>query len=95
MHRGKFSPASLQQMLRDESDGYLSIWRRPDPSLSPEICVETVASVVMGLGQRVMHIAPDVPRRSIICRCRWVRLCRRRAALAAASDHSLIVIFDR
>ena len=60
-HQGKFSPADLQRMLRDESDGYLSICRRPDPSLAPEACIETVASVVMDLGQRVMHIAPDVP----------------------------------
>jgi isopenicillin-N N-acyltransferase-like protein len=62
-HRGKFSPADLQRMLRDESDGYLSICRRPDPSLAPEACIETVASVVMDLGRRVMHIAPDVPSR--------------------------------
>ncbi len=60
-HKGRFSPADLQRMLRDESDGYLSICRRPDPSLAPEACIETVASVVMDLGERVMHIAPDVP----------------------------------
>jgi isopenicillin-N N-acyltransferase-like protein len=60
-HKGKFSPADLQRMLRDESDGYLSICRRPDPSLAPEACIETVASVVMDLGERVMHLAPDVP----------------------------------
>ena len=60
-HQGKFSSADLQRMLRDESDGYLSICRRPDPSLAPEVCIETVASVVMDLGRRVMHIAPDVP----------------------------------
>lgn len=60
-HRGRFSPADLQRMLRDESDGYLSICRRPDPSLAPEACIETVASVVMDLGERVMYIAPDVP----------------------------------
>jgi isopenicillin-N N-acyltransferase-like protein len=60
-HPGKFSPADLQHMLRDESDGYLSICRRPDPSLAPELCIETVAAVVMDLGARVMHIAPDVP----------------------------------
>jgi isopenicillin-N N-acyltransferase-like protein len=63
-HKGKFSPADLQRMLRDESDGYLSICRRPDPSFTPEICIETVASVVMDLGERVMHIAPDVPSRA-------------------------------
>ena len=62
-HEGKFSPADLQRMLRDESEGYLSICRSPDPALAPEVCIETVASVVMDLGGRVMHIAPDVPSR--------------------------------
>jgi isopenicillin-N N-acyltransferase like protein len=62
-HPGKFSPADLQRMLRDESDGYLSICRSPDPSLAPEACIETVASVVMDLGERVMFVAPDVPTR--------------------------------
>jgi len=62
-HRGRFSPADLQRMLRDESDGYLSICRRPDPSLAPEARIETVASVVMDLGERVMHLAPDLPSR--------------------------------
>ena len=62
-HLGKFSPADLQRMLRDESEGYLSICRRPDPSLAPEVRIETVASVVMDLGARVMHLAPDVPSR--------------------------------
>ncbi|MBE0620534.1 MAG: peptidase C45 [Burkholderiales bacterium] len=60
-HPGKFSAADLQRMLRDEADGYLSICRRPDPALAPEVRIETVASVVMDLGERVMHIAPDVP----------------------------------
>jgi isopenicillin-N N-acyltransferase like protein len=60
-HQGSFSTADLQQMLRDESDGYLSICRRPDPSLAPEVCIETVASVVMDLGERVMYLAPEVP----------------------------------
>ncbi len=63
-HQGKFSPADLQRMLRDESDGYLSICRSPDPSLAPEARIETVASVVMDLGARVMHLAPDVPSRA-------------------------------
>jgi isopenicillin-N N-acyltransferase-like protein len=61
--RGRFSSADLQRMLRDESDGYLSICRSPDPSLAPEVCIETVASVVMDLGERVLYIAPDVPTR--------------------------------
>jgi len=62
-HQGKFSARDLQRMLRDESDGYLSICRSPDPSLAPEACIETVAAVVMDLAERVMHIAPDVPSR--------------------------------
>jgi len=63
-HRGKFSPADLQRMLRDETDGTLSICRNPDPSFAPEARIETVASVVMDLGQGVMHIAPDVPSKA-------------------------------
>ncbi|MBE0615116.1 MAG: peptidase C45 [Burkholderiales bacterium] len=62
-HPGKFSAANLQHMLRDDSDGYLSICRIPDPSLEPEARIETVASLVMDLGERVMHLAPDVPTR--------------------------------
>jgi len=60
-HKGKYSSEDLQRMLRDESEGYLSICRRPDPALAAEVCVETVASVVMNLGTRVMEVAPDVP----------------------------------
>ena len=59
--RGQFSPEDLQRMLRDESAGFLSICRRPDPSFPLEARVETVTSVVMDLGARVMHVAPDVP----------------------------------
>ncbi len=62
-HQGRFSGADLQRMLSDEADGFLSICRSPDPSLDPEIRIETVASVVMDLGARVMHLAPDVPSR--------------------------------
>ncbi len=60
-HQGKFSSADLERMLRDETDGFLSICRSPDPALAPEACIETVASVVMDLGARVMRLAPDVP----------------------------------
>ncbi len=59
--RGQFAPEDLQRMLRDESAGFLSICRRPDPSFPREARVETVASVVMDLGARVMQVAPDVP----------------------------------
>ena len=60
-HRGRFSPEDLQRMLSDESAGLLSICRRPDVLLPPEARVETVASVVMDLGARVMRVAPNVP----------------------------------
>ena len=60
-HAGRFSPADLEAALRDESDGLLSICRRPDFSLPAELRIETVASVVMDLGARVMRVASDVP----------------------------------
>lgn len=61
----------LQEVLRDEGQGYLSICRRPDPGLPPEARVETVASVIMELAAGVMHVAPDVPS---LTRYRSVRL---------------------
>ena len=60
-HKGRYSPEDLQRMLRDETQGFLSICRRPDPAVALEACMETVASVVMDLGARVMQVAPDVP----------------------------------
>jgi isopenicillin-N N-acyltransferase-like protein len=54
----------LQRLLRDESDGFLSICRRPDPSLPEQARVETVASVVMELARGIMHVAPDLPSRT-------------------------------
>jgi isopenicillin-N N-acyltransferase-like protein len=53
----------LKQLLRDQSQGYLSICRSPDPSLPEEARIESVASVVMELARGVMHVAPDVPSR--------------------------------
>jgi isopenicillin-N N-acyltransferase-like protein len=54
----------LERMLRDESEGFLSICRHPDPSLPEEARIETVASVVMELGRGAMHVAPDIPSRT-------------------------------
>jgi hypothetical protein len=51
-------------MLRDESSGFLSINRHPDPSLPDFARIESVASVIMDLGAGVMHVAPDVPSRT-------------------------------
>jgi isopenicillin-N N-acyltransferase like protein len=54
----------LQRMLRDESDGLLSICRHPDPALPEFARVESVASVIMELARGVMHVASDVPSRA-------------------------------
>jgi isopenicillin-N N-acyltransferase-like protein len=62
--RPKHGLQDVQKLLRDESDGLLSICRKPDLSLPPEAQLETVASVVMELARGVMHIAPDVPSRA-------------------------------
>ena len=59
--RGGIGVAELQQILRDENDGPLSICRHPDRSLPEEARVEWVASVIMELSARRMHVAPDVP----------------------------------
>ena len=39
----------------------LSICRHPDRSLPEEARIESVASVIMELSARRMHVAPDVP----------------------------------
>ena len=51
----------LQAFLRDESDGYLSICRAPDPALAPDVCVESVAGVIVNAGTRSLWVAPGVP----------------------------------
>jgi isopenicillin-N N-acyltransferase-like protein len=60
-HRTPIGVPDLQAMLRDESEGQMSICRHPDAQLPREARVETVASVVMELARGVMHVAPDVP----------------------------------
>ena len=62
--RAKHSIEDLKRVLRDESQGLLSICRRPDASLPAEARIESVASVIMDLARAVMHIAPDVPSRA-------------------------------
>ena len=57
----KIGVVELERILRDESDGLLSICRRPDPSLPAEARIESVASVIMELTAGRMHVAPDVP----------------------------------
>ena len=58
---GRIGIADLQRILRDETDGFLSICRRPDQGVVAELRLETVASVVMDLGALVMHVAPNLP----------------------------------
>jgi len=53
--------AGLKRILRDESAGLLSICRRPDRALAEPVRLESVASVIMELERRRMHVAPDVP----------------------------------
>jgi isopenicillin-N N-acyltransferase-like protein len=51
----------LKAFLRDESDGFLSICRNPDPALPPEGRVESIAGILMNTQTRQMWIAPHVP----------------------------------
>jgi isopenicillin-N N-acyltransferase-like protein len=55
--------ATLENFLRDETDGHLSICRSPDMALPEEGRVESVAGVIMNTTSRQMWIAPDVPKR--------------------------------
>ena len=59
--RARLGVGDLKDLLRDESDGLLSICRHPDPGIPEFARVESVASVVMELARGVMHVAPDVP----------------------------------
>jgi isopenicillin-N N-acyltransferase like protein len=51
----------LEAMLRDESEGFLSVCRHPNPELAPDACVESVAGVIINVTDRAMWVAPDVP----------------------------------
>jgi isopenicillin-N N-acyltransferase-like protein len=62
--RSKHSLEDVKRLLRDETDGLLSVCRKPDPSLPAQARVETVASVIMELARGVMHVAPDIPSRT-------------------------------
>ena len=53
----------LQTFLRDESDGFLSICRQPNPDLPADTRIESVAGIIISARQRRMWIAPDVPSR--------------------------------
>jgi len=61
--RSRIGMAELQAFLRDESDGYLSICRSPNPAWPIESRMESVAGVIIDTRSRRMWIAPDVPSR--------------------------------
>ena len=71
--RDRHGLEDLKRLLRDETDGLLSICRRPDAGLPAQARIETVASVIMELAAGVMHVAPDVPSR---CEYQAVALTR-------------------
>ena len=62
--RGPWDRERLAALLRDESDGYLSICRAGDPALPPEARVESVAGVIIDATARRWWIAPDLPSRA-------------------------------
>jgi len=61
--RPRIGLPELQAFLRDESDGYLSICRSPNPHWPLESRMESVAGIIINTHTRQMWIAPDVPSR--------------------------------
>jgi isopenicillin-N N-acyltransferase-like protein len=61
--RPRIGLAELQAFLRDESDGYLSICRSPNPAWPVESRMESVAGIIIRPLSRQIWIAPDVPSR--------------------------------
>jgi isopenicillin-N N-acyltransferase-like protein len=51
----------LKAFLRDQSDGYLSICRGPNPDMPAHGRVESVAGIIIQTRQRRLWIAPGVP----------------------------------
>lgn len=61
--RPRLGLPELQAFLRDESDGYLSICRSPNPAWPLESRMESVAGIIIRPRSRQIWIAPDVPSR--------------------------------
>ena len=61
--RPRLGLTELQAFLRDESDGYLSICRSPNPAWPAESRMESVAGIIIRPRSRQIWIAPDVPSR--------------------------------
>jgi len=58
---GPISGASLEALLRDESDGLVSVCRRPDPAMPSSSRVESVAGVRIDCNARRWWIAAGLP----------------------------------
>jgi len=61
--RPRLGLVELQAFLRDESDGYLSICRSPNPAWPIESRMESVAGIIIRPRSGQIWIAPDVPSR--------------------------------
>ena len=62
LHTGRaLGIADFQAILRDHHGDPRCICRHPDPRLAPVDRGESVCGIVIDLGARVMHVAPDVP----------------------------------
>lgn len=55
------SASSVEALLRDESDGFISICRRPDPAVPVEARLESVAGIRIDCTARRWWIAPNIP----------------------------------
>lgn len=60
---------NMTTLLRDETGGgehgkFGAICRSPDPSLVPELQIESIFGVIINCNQREMLIAPDIPSRA-------------------------------
>ncbi len=60
---GKIGLEELQTFLRDETDGFLSICRGPNPEWPAHGRIESVAGIIIHPHSRQIWIAPDVPNR--------------------------------
>ncbi len=52
---------AIEDLLRDESDGLLSICRHPNPEVEADARVESVAGVIINIDERSMWVADNVP----------------------------------
>lgn len=59
--RAPLGRIEIQALLQDTSGGAFAVCRYPDPSLAPEVRIESVAGVVMDLVGTTLWVAPDVP----------------------------------